>query len=297
MTSAPTSEVVARAASAGLGEPIRVLESLGRPRPGRFVCAAQGEGFGALVVKLRQGDRAGEKTEWRTAHLPLLASRGFPVPTILWHGPVGDGWHAVVEERLSGAPLASLSKEQLAALLDLLELQADAGIEPGPRDFAAYISNVLFEGWDDVWRDAASASPAAADLCARLRDWLRPHWGHRLHGGDFAHNDLNLSNVLSDGVAITGIVDWDEFGLNSRATDLIALAFDCRRREQDGISVPTGATRTLLEQAQATTGDAGVRCLVSYRIIAHLAALARRGEIAQTDRSILAAQRMIDLAG
>jgi aminoglycoside phosphotransferase (APT) family kinase protein len=82
---------------------------------------------------------------------------------------------------------------------------------------------------------------------------------------DYAHNDLNLSNILADGARITGVVDWDEFGLGSRALDLIALAVDC---EQCGDRA--AADRLLARAAQVAGGD-GLRCLVSYRIIGGLA--------------------------
>ncbi len=85
---------------------------------------------------------------------------------------------------------------------------------------------MLFDGWDDVWRDASLAGRQAATLCARLWDWLEPVWGLRLTPLDFTHNDLNLSNVLTDGQRITSIVDSDEFGLGSRAL-IVVLAFDC----------------------------------------------------------------------
>jgi aminoglycoside phosphotransferase (APT) family kinase protein len=226
-------------------------------------------------------------------HLPRLAARGYPAPSIVWHGRIDDHWYAVVEERLPGAPLTSLSPRQLSALLELAELQAEAGIEPGSRDFAGYVSNVLFDGWDGVWRDAESA----AQLCGRLRRWLRPCWGLRLSGGDFAHNDLNLSNVLGDGTVITGVVDWDEFGVNSRAADLIALAFDCIRLEKDQAAVPSDAAQTLLGRARTIAGDDEVRCLVGYRVIAHLAALVRRGEHGRLDESVAVAERILELAG
>jgi phosphotransferase family enzyme len=61
----------------------------------------------------------------------------------------------------------------------------------------------------------------------RLRRWLQPVWGLRLQPADYANNDLNLSNILTDGARITGVVDWDEFGLGSRALDLVVLALDC----------------------------------------------------------------------
>jgi aminoglycoside phosphotransferase (APT) family kinase protein len=74
------------------------------------------------------------------------------------------------------------------------------------------------------WAGAARAGGAPGALCGRIRRWLQPAWGLRLPPADYAHNDLTLSNILTDGEKITGVVDWDEFGLGSRALDLIALA-------------------------------------------------------------------------
>jgi aminoglycoside phosphotransferase (APT) family kinase protein len=127
------------------------------------------------------------------------------------------------------------------------------------------VANVLFDDWDEVWADAPRACAAAGPLCARLRRWLRPVWGQRWPAGDYAHNDLNLSNVLADGATITGVVDWDEFGLGSRALDLVALAVDCERRGDRA-----AADRLLARAAQVAGGD-GLRCLLSYRAIAGLA--------------------------
>ena len=106
-------------------------------------------------------------------------------------------------------------------------------------------------------------------LCARLRRWLEPVWGLRLPAADYAHNDLNLSNVLTDGARVTGVVDWDEFGLGSRALDLVALAVDCERRGDSA-----AADRLLARAAEVAGGD-GLRCLVSYRIIGGLAVFTR----------------------
>jgi aminoglycoside phosphotransferase (APT) family kinase protein len=127
------------------------------------------------------------------------------------------------------------------------------------------VANVLFDDWDEVWADAPSACAAAGPLCARLRRWLEPVWGLRLPPADYAHNDLNPSNILTDGSRITGVVDWDEFGLGSRALDLIALAFDCER-----FGGHAAAGRLLARAAEVAGGD-GLRCLVSYRAIAWLA--------------------------
>ena len=134
---------------------------------------------------------------------------------------------------------------------------------------------MLFDDWDQVWADAARAGGAARPLCARIRRWLQPAWGLRLPPADYAHNDLNLSNILTDGEKITGVVDWDEFGLGSRALDLIVLALDCQQRGAHA------AADRLLARAESAVGGAGLRCLVSYRALAGLAEDTREGQPAQ----------------
>jgi aminoglycoside phosphotransferase (APT) family kinase protein len=101
-----------------------------------------------------------------------------------------------------------------------------------------------------------------------LRRWLQPVWGLRLPPADYAHNDLNLSNILTDGAQITGVVDWDEFGLGSRALDLVALALDCQRAGEHA------AANRLLARATPVAGSDGLRCLISYRAIGGLAVFA-----------------------
>jgi aminoglycoside phosphotransferase (APT) family kinase protein len=277
--------------SSELGGSVRCSGTLGRRRRARATWAARAAGLGDLVVKARHGDRADEKTNWCADNLPRLAARGYPVPEILWHGFVDGGWHIVVQRRLPGRPLRSLEPPLLDAVLALVELQADADVESTERDFAAYQAYVLFDGWDHVWRDAEAASSAAAALCARLRRWLDPVWGHRLPAVDFANNDLNLSNLLSDGQTITGVVDWDEFGLNSRAYDLTALAFDCERMGD------AATAAKLFERAEAIAGEAGLRCLSSYQVISHIAALVRRGELIALDAAVATAERALDRLG
>lgn len=242
-------------------------------------------GIGEVVVKARRGDRASQKTGWAVENLPRLAERGFPLPVILWHGMLDEEWHLVVQRRLIGRPLRSLTPSLLYELIALIELQAeaDAALTSEDRDFADYIAHVLFDDWDEVWCDAAAAGPGAGALCARLKAWLEPVWGLRLPPCDFTHNDLNLANVLSDGLHITGVVDWDEFGLGSRAIDLVVLAFDCERIGEREMS------RRLLARGMEIAGDGGLRCLVSYRTIAMLADNTHEGEdsqsfIAMTDK-------------
>jgi hypothetical protein len=75
-----------------------------------------------------------------------------------------------------------------------------------------------------TWSKSGAAGPG--QTAGRGR---HPGRGLRLPPTDFTHNDLHLSNVLTDGERITGVIDWDEFGLGTRALDLVVLGFDCYR--------------------------------------------------------------------
>jgi aminoglycoside phosphotransferase (APT) family kinase protein len=283
MTEPPAWDEVAVLLFRVLGEPV----SDGTPiTPGwtsRMTWAAHARRAGPLVVKVRHGDRADEKTQWCADRLPLLGARGYPVPVIIWHGMARDGWHLTVQNRLPGHPLTTLDGRSLEEVLRLVERQADAAIPAGDRDFTGYIANVLFDDWDEVWADAVRAGPVASRLCTRIRNWLQPVWGLRLPPADFAHNDLNLSNILTYGGRITGVIDWDEFGLGSRALDLIVLALDCQRCGADA------AVGRLLEAAASAVGDGGLRCLVSYRALAALAEDTREHQSPQADIAAIVA--------
>jgi len=274
----------------GLGERVSVGPPLTPGWSSRTTWAAHGERSGPLVVKARHGDRADDKTAWTATRLPLLGARGYPVPTILWHGPARD-WHLIVQNRLPGRPLTSLDPRLLdGGLLDqvlaLVERQAGAGIDAGDRDFTDYIANVLFDDWDEVWADARQV---AGPLCDRIRRSLEPVWGLRLPPADFAHNDLNLSNLLSDGERITGVVDWDEFALGSRALDLVVPALDLEE-----LGRPTAADRFLAAAASAV-GSAGLRSLLSYRALATLAEDTRENQPPETTaRTMKAVSSLLD---
>jgi Phosphotransferase enzyme family len=263
VTGPPAWPEIAALVARELGEPVRDPQPL-TPWRGSQTWAASTAALGELVIKVRYDDEALAKTAWTAAHLPLLGARGYPVPSIVWHGKLGDQWHVTAQNRLPGRPLTALSPPLLDAVLRLVELQADAGIPAGDRHFTGYVAHVLFDDWDDVWVDAARSAAAAGQLCERLRVWLRPVWGLSLAATDFATNDLNLSNVLSDGTRVTGVVDWDEFGLGSRALDLVALALDCAQLGH------WATVDRLLGRAGSIVGPDGLRCLVSYRAIAYL---------------------------
>ena len=104
MTRRPAWREVRPLVARELGEAVDGGEPLVPARRSGMTWAARAQRAGAIVVKLRHGDRAYEKTQWCAAHLPALGARGYPVPAILWHGMIGSQWHVTVQNRFPAVP-------------------------------------------------------------------------------------------------------------------------------------------------------------------------------------------------
>jgi Phosphotransferase enzyme family len=270
---------VAAQIQAALGWSLRPLERLGRPRDIRRTWLAEGE-HGTVIVKARAGPFSTRDEGWVARALSVLAGRGYPVPEMLWHGTLDGGWSVVVQSRMPGEPLRTIHGAQLETLLSLVDLQTNPSVGPGGWNVSWWIGVVLFEGWEHWWSTAESAAP---ETSRRLREFLQPAWGYCLPVGDIVHGDLNLTNVLEHDRRITGVVDWDDIGVGSRATDLTGLLFDWHRLQFTGDhepSAPDGGAR-LVRRIVETAGADGLRCVITYGAIARLALSAQRGEETQ----------------
>jgi hypothetical protein len=106
-----------------LGQTLRSPRLLSTPWSTRATWAVSTPRLGDLVVKIRNGDRAAEKTRWAAANLPLLTARGCPAPTIVWHGPLDEHWHISVQHRLPGRSPRSLTWPLLNHLVELVDLR------------------------------------------------------------------------------------------------------------------------------------------------------------------------------
>jgi hypothetical protein len=122
----------ARMVSRELGEPVSGAGLLVPARRPAITWAARARSAGAIVVKVRYGDRAYAKTQWCASHLPALGARGYPVPAILWHGMISAQWHVTVQNRLPCRPLHALdgplNGPKPDALLRLVAGQPRAGL-------------------------------------------------------------------------------------------------------------------------------------------------------------------------
>src|SRR6266542_2945557 len=142
---------------------LRPPAQLGRPREGRRTWLAESVGDGGpgkVIVKASANPFAPTRARWAADAMGLLGERGYPVPPLLWHGPLDAGWFVVVQARLPGQPLRTLDAATLDRLLALVNLQADQAprLGEGGWDISWWIGVVLFEGWEHWWD---SAQPAA----------------------------------------------------------------------------------------------------------------------------------------
>ena len=274
------SRVAARLRSAG-GWSLRPMAQLGRPREGRRTWLAESVSqteLGSVIVKARANPFAPARAAWAANAMGLLGERGYPVPALLWRGPLDGRWFVVVQARLPGHPLHTLDGPTLDRLLALVELQADQvpRLGEGGWDVSWWIGVVLFEGWEHWWDAAEAAVPQTS---RRLRRFLEPAWGHQLPAADLVHGDLNLTNVLASDGEITGVVNWDDIGVGCRAADLAGLLLDWHRLRLAGAQglAADGAQR-LAGRIVEIAGDQGLRCVVAYGAVARLGLAAQRNE-------------------
>jgi hypothetical protein len=229
-----------------------------------------------VVVKARADPHVEARAVWGDEVLALLAGRGYPVPRSLWHGMLDESWSLVVQSRLPGEPIRTLDGRTLDGLLRLIDLQADVGLGTGGWDVSWWLEVVLFQGWEHWWERAEEAAPTTS---RRLRAFLAPASDHRLPYTDAVHGDFNLTNVLTQTGAITGVVDWDHVGMGSRAVDLAGLLFDVHRLGLNTeTTLPPDGDARIVRRIVDAAGERGLRCAVSYGAIARLALAAQRGE-------------------
>jgi Ser/Thr protein kinase RdoA (MazF antagonist) len=166
------------------------------------------------------------------AVLARLRDRGYPAPRFraIGHVPGLVFW---IQERLPGSALDSGQNEPdyaaLARLLPgLLRLNdAQAGLGTGPGGWRSLITQTLASGGDGYClHSSLQASPQARDLLPMLRR-IGDRCGPAIPDGeDFVHYDFTPANLLSDGTAITGVIDINPPILaGDRAFDLATLLF------------------------------------------------------------------------
>lgn len=190
--------------------------------------------------------------------LGVARARGLPVPRYDLIAAAG-GVHAVVQERLPGAPPRTVGQALVAQLV--AAVQQWTGLLAERTELAPPPLYLTESGPGFCLHESLQHYDARTRrLLGQVREVGRT--AASAAGTDLVHLDFHPGNVLVDTAGrITGIVDWDGWGRGDRWFSLEVLAFDLARRRAGA------ATRSRLDEriAAAVAPDR----LLAYR--AHLA--------------------------
>jgi hypothetical protein len=166
-----------------------------------------------------------------------LRGRGYPAARILAVGRI-PGLAFWVQEKLPGTALdPGPGHAAVARLLPELIARNDAqaGLGTGPGGWPSLLLGTLATGADGYCVHATlAARPDTRELLRVVRR-IGDRCGPAVPAGDdFVHYDFTPANLLSDGTAITGVIDVNPPVLaGDRAFDLATLLFYCY--DHDGV--------------------------------------------------------------
>jgi aminoglycoside phosphotransferase (APT) family kinase protein len=207
-----------------------------RPAGGESGAAfwARERGGATWMLKIAPGPAAGvaDALDALQAVTGRLRDRGYPAPRVRATGQAAGSafW---ITERLPGRVLSGAGGTPgYAAVSRLLpELfrlnDAQAGLGAGGSAFRDLITRTLVTGGDGYClHSTLAARPDTRELLAALRRIGEICGPAVPPGADFTHFDFQFMNLLSDGRAITGVVDVNPPPVHGdRAFDLATLAF------------------------------------------------------------------------
>src|SRR5215212_3049022 len=185
-----------------------------------------------------------------------MRRRGYPTPAWLGVGATATHvWHLM--DFVDAAPVPELTPSIVEQLMEIIELQAGQASEP-------------YDHWSYAWRVATSQESAVAGLSGyssvvsalveRLRlvcaDVPPPR-----EVPDMVHADLNPSNVLVRDGTVVAVVDIENAGSGTRATDLTTLQWHTFQDPLDDVR------RRLWTRILALVGWEGAAVLAATQIL------------------------------
>lgn len=192
----------------------------------RLIGRFQGRG---AVLRVGQPGRPNDPTPAAEALAGLPGVRAVPDLFALGRVETAGEWVFSVEERLPGRQATSLNAALLAELTRWL---TDFGALPVAGDADADLANLLVACRDLL----VAAAPTIETEVDRLLATLR---GSAAVVPARMHGDLWARNLLTEGTALTGVVDWDGYReVGPGGVDLVhAVATDLRLRRRTSLGV------------------------------------------------------------
>jgi hypothetical protein len=158
-----------------------------------------------------------------------LRSLGYPAPRYVVEGP---GYH--VQEELPGLPAGGWGVSGfriMARLVELNELLAGRAVDDDLSWPETIVESVTV-GFEEfaVVGTLERHSDASRELLALCRRAVERHAPGLPASRDIVHMDYTLANVLVDGGAVTGVIDWGGTRTGDRLFDLATLVYYARGR-------------------------------------------------------------------
>jgi Ser/Thr protein kinase RdoA (MazF antagonist) len=181
----------------------------------------------AGVLKWSAGAEAHERYRRAALVTGWLRRHGYPAPQYVAFGRL-EGVSYSIQEALPGRPLASLPPALVGAAIALNDAQAGAAGDL-PREWPAPVRDPLLYGGEGFCLHEslrAHGAEAARLLDALLRiaqDAPPGPWPDH----DVVHYDFSHANLLAEGGALSGVIDWEGVCAGDRAFDLVTLWFYC----------------------------------------------------------------------
>lgn len=155
----------------------------------------------------------------------LLRSLSYPAPHYLLIGKIPEGIYSI-QSVLPGFPVRQLSPTLLPRVFELNQLHVGRAI-PGRKDWHQEVINTVLLGGEGYCFHPSlqQHSRDTADLLQTLQALVMAHQDEPHRTDDIVHGDFQHANILTQDEQISGVVDWDGFGIGDCIFDIVTLLF------------------------------------------------------------------------
>lgn len=198
------------------------LSLVGRLDGGQVGAAVVAWPDGHESILTRSGDSVASLERTQTI-MELGKAHGLPLPTYELVVDVGDTV-LLLQQRLPGSPPRTIDDALVAQLLTVVDRLG--GVLTDHPEIPVADLHLTRSGPGFCLHETLEQHGARARrLLGRIREIGRDP-DATMTGDDLVHLDFHPGNVLVDGGAVTGIVDWDGISRGDRRLALVTLAFD-----------------------------------------------------------------------
>ena len=212
-----------------------------------------------------------------------MRGHGYPTPAWLGVGATPTHvWH--VMEFVDAEPATRLTGPLISQVLETVEIQAGQATEPFDHSWYAWR---VASGQENIVAKISGSSPSVSHLIQRLPVTL-PGSTSPPAASDMVHSDFNPSNFLVRGGSLVAVVDIENAGSGTRASDLTTLLWHMFDDELDEVRAQ------VWERVFSLVPWEDAAMLASTQVLLQLEWPIRLGRHVLVDEVIQRGHRMID---